>query len=88
MQRPIPAAEEEGEVPDVEWWDARLLANGSYEHVEGKPVVNEARITIYVEHPVPLEPPVEAAPPPPMPLMLTQRARTLTLLEKGRSRVF
>ena len=65
VQRTILVVEEEGEVPEVEWWDAPLLAHGSYEHVGGRPYLNEARITIFVEHPVPLEPPVEA--PPPMP---------------------
>ncbi|GLC37090.1 U4/U6-U5 snRNP complex subunit prp3 [Pleodorina starrii] len=35
--------------------------------------LKEARITIYVEHPVPLEPPAEAPPPPPQPLKLTQK---------------
>ena len=31
------------------------------------------RITHYVEHPVPIEPPIEEAPAAPMPLMLTQK---------------
>ncbi|PNW79461.1 hypothetical protein CHLRE_09g416000v5 [Chlamydomonas reinhardtii] len=35
--------------------------------------VKDARITIYVEHPVPLDPPAEAPPPPPQPLKLTAR---------------
>lgn len=66
---------EEGEdVPDVEWWDKLLLTHGSYEdvgdeHVELRP----NKITFYVEHPVPLEPPAEVPPPPPQPLKLTQK---------------
>ena len=37
--------------------------------------INEDKITIYVEHPVPLEPPVAEAPAPPMPLMLTAKEK-------------
>lgn len=37
--------------------------------------INEQRITIYVEHPVPIAPPVEEAPAAPMPLVLTARER-------------
>ena len=35
--------------------------------------VRQERITHYVEHPVPIEPPVEEAPAAPMPLMLTTK---------------
>jgi U4/U6 small nuclear ribonucleoprotein PRP3 len=31
------------------------------------------QITLYVEHPVPIEPPAEEAPPPPQPLKLTTK---------------
>ncbi len=37
--------------------------------------INEDKITIYVEHPVPLDPPVTEAPAPPMPLMLTAKEK-------------
>ena len=37
--------------------------------------INEDKITIYVEHPVPLDPPVAEAPAPPMPLMLTAKEK-------------
>eukprot|EP00198_Chlamydomonas_reinhardtii_P007411 XP_001696748.1 predicted protein [Chlamydomonas reinhardtii] len=57
---PVPEAEP---VPAVEWWDRGLLAHGSLDQ----------DITIYVEHPVPLDPPAEAPPPPPQPLKLTAR---------------
>ena len=33
------------------------------------------RVTHYVEHPVPIQPPLEEAPAAPMPLMLTQKVR-------------
>ena len=62
------------EVPDVEWWDAHILANGSYDDVsDGRWDIKPEKITPYVEHPVPMQPPMEAPPPPPQPLKLTKR---------------
>ena len=56
-------------IPDVEWWDKGLLANSaSYPDNGLEGFLDESKITIYVEHPVQLEPPAEPAPPPPMPL--------------------
>ena len=52
-------------VPDAEWWDSSILTNpaAGYEHVgpDGAPpgTAAEDKITIYVEHPVPIEPPSE-----------------------------
>lgn len=61
-------------VPDVEWWDAHILANGTYDDIaEGRWEVKPEKINIYVEHPVPLEPPMEAPEPPPQPLKLTKK---------------
>ncbi len=37
------------------------------------PLQTSPQITIYVEHPVPIEPPAEEAPPPPQPLKLTKK---------------
>lgn len=63
-------------IPDVEWWDAVLLPSGSYRDVnEGDLKVKMEKLTIYVEHPVPIEPPAEPAPPPPQPLKLTRKER-------------
>ena len=66
--------EEERRVPSVEWWDAKILADksGGYGHGD-KVRVREDRITLLVEHPVLLDPPGEAPPPPPQPLKLTRR---------------
>ncbi|CAD7695809.1 unnamed protein product [Ostreobium quekettii] len=65
----------EEDVPDVEWWDRLILANGSYEEDLGDDAVSlrENKVTLYVEHPVPLDPPAELPPPAPQPLKLTQR---------------
>ncbi|GLI69699.1 hypothetical protein VaNZ11_014388 [Volvox africanus] len=48
---------------------AEAAASGHLGHFQ----LREARVTIYVEHPVPLEPPAEAPLPPPQPLKLTQK---------------
>ncbi len=67
------------DIPEVEWWDVRILTQpGSYEdafNADGGPV-REDRVTLYVEHPVPIEPPAEPSAPPPMPLMLTKKVHT------------
>lgn len=69
-------------IPDVEWWDARLLkdktsydANRTDEVAfpKEKYLVRADKITNLVEHPVLLEPPLEPPPPPPQPLKLTQK---------------
>ncbi|GIL51848.1 hypothetical protein Vafri_7756 [Volvox africanus] len=48
---------------------AEAAASGQLGHFQ----LRETRVTIYVEHPVPLEPPAEAPLPPPQPLKLTQK---------------
>lgn len=59
--------------------DVTLLHSGTYgDIVDG--MIPDGRIklekmTIYVEHPRPIEPPAESAPPPPQPLKLTKKER-------------
>uniref|UniRef100_A0A7S0T3W0 Uncharacterized protein n=1 Tax=Mantoniella antarctica TaxID=81844 RepID=A0A7S0T3W0_9CHLO len=61
-------------IPDVEWWDAHLLINGTYDDIaDGSWNVKPEKINLYVEHPVPMEPPMEAPEPPPQPLKLTKK---------------
>lgn len=55
-------------IPDVAWWDASLFEFGFYPHsIENltDDILRVKMITIYMEHPLPVEPPVETAPPPP-----------------------
>lgn len=71
--------------------DALLLPNQSYSDVtEGQFSVRGEKVTIYVEHPVPIEPPAEPAPPPPQPLKLTKKEqkklRTQRRLAKEKDR--
>ncbi|KAL2227516.1 UNVERIFIED_CONTAM: Protein RDM16 [Sesamum indicum] len=64
-------------IPDVEWWDVPFLQSGTYgDIVDGnihEEIIKMEKITIYVEHPRPIEPPAEPAPPPPQPLKLTKK---------------
>ncbi|KAG0234097.1 hypothetical protein BGW41_001234 [Actinomortierella wolfii] len=65
----------------IEWWDAPYLPNKSYQDVENgqaKIETEDSLVTIFVQHPVPIEPPNElthreAAKP--RPLMLTTKER-------------
>ena len=60
--------------PHMEWWDAALLAQATYDVEEGAEVaVREGKITNLVEHPIPIEPPVQAPRAAPQPLMLTKK---------------
>ena len=55
--------------------DAPLLQTGTYGDITDKAMDNIKleKITIYVEHPRPIEPPAEPSPPPPQPLKLTKK---------------
>ncbi|KAJ8558526.1 hypothetical protein K7X08_034055 [Anisodus acutangulus] len=76
-ERVITKGKQKEPIPEVEWWDAPLLRSGTYGDVVDGNVTNEQlkieKITIYVEHPRPIEPPAEPAPPPPQPLKLTKK---------------
>ena len=62
------------DVPEAEWWDGPLLAGASYDEVlRGSAAFARDKISVYIEHPVPLQPPGEAPPPPPQPLKLTAK---------------
>lgn len=89
----VPTKEEKPKdpIPDVEWWDIVLLPSGSYTDVtEGDLKVKMEKLTIYVEHPQPIEPPAEPLPPPPQPLKLTKKEqkklRTQRRLAKEKDR--
>ncbi|MBA0629561.1 hypothetical protein Godav_024101, partial [Gossypium davidsonii] len=65
-------------IPEIEWWDLPILVSGSYDDIADggvmtKDKLKKEKITIYVEHPKPIEPPAEPAPPPPQPLKLTKK---------------
>ncbi|CAK8574355.1 unnamed protein product [Lathyrus sativus] len=65
------------QIPEIEWWDVALLHSGNYGDIAngtiGEDKLKIEKITFYVEHPRPIEPPAEPAPPPPQPLKLTKQ---------------
>lgn len=74
-ERVVTKEKQKEPIPEVEWWDVPLLRSGNYaditDDVEEK--LKMEKLTIYVEHPRPIEPPAEPAPPPPQPLKLTKK---------------
>ncbi|XP_031741294.1 protein RDM16 isoform X2 [Cucumis sativus] len=81
-------------IPEIEWWDVPLLQSGAYKDLGDGFVADDKlrkdKITIYVEHPRPIEPPAEPALPPPQPLKLTKKEqkklRTQRRLAKEKDR--
>lgn len=81
-------------IPEVEWWDVPLLRSGDYAEIANDNTIEDRvkmeKITIYVEHPRPIEPPAEPAPPQPQPLKLTKKEqkklRTQRRLAKEKDR--
>ncbi|CAL5065328.1 unnamed protein product [Urochloa decumbens] len=84
-----PKQKQKEAIPDIEPWDAKILLSATYEGFTVEKL-NMDRITIYVEHPEPLDPPAEPAPPPPQPLKLTKKEqkklRTQRRLAKEKDR--
>lgn len=84
-----PKRKQKEEIPDIEPWDSKILISPTYEDISLENL-NMDKITIYVEHPEPLEPPAEPAPPPPQPLKLTKKEqkklRTQRRLAKEKDR--
>ncbi|GER36697.1 U4/U6 small nuclear ribonucleoprotein Prp3 [Striga asiatica] len=78
-ERVITKEKQQEPIPDVEWcvMDVPFLHSGTYGDVLNGEIIKENiktdKITIYVEHPRPIEPPAESAPPPPQPLKLTKK---------------
>ncbi|XP_043699044.1 protein RDM16-like isoform X1 [Telopea speciosissima] len=81
--------------PETEWWDIPILLSGTYGDLnEGSNITGDElkmdKITIYIEHPLPIEPPADPAPPPPQPLKLTKKEqkklRTQRRLAKEKDR--
>ncbi|KAJ2623038.1 U4/U5/U6 small nuclear ribonucleoprotein prp3 [Coemansia sp. RSA 1358] len=65
------------EPPMVEWWDAPFLAGDSYDLDKMKLEGDNSLITIYVQHPIPVEPPepIRNAGRAPSQLILTRKER-------------
>ncbi|KAI5789731.1 U4/U6 small nuclear ribonucleoprotein [Peziza echinospora] len=62
--------------PDIEWWDQGLTTNNTYDDIASNLLridSDDSIITIYIQHPIQLEPPQEKHIPPPKPLPLTAK---------------
>ncbi|MCJ1473649.1 hypothetical protein MMC13_002300 [Lambiella insularis] len=61
--------------PDIEWWDEGLVTRKDYDAIDTahglKIDTSDSIITLYIQHPVALEPPQEKNMPPPKPMFLT-----------------
>ena len=64
------------EPPQVEWWDEDYLVSKSYDDVDRGAIKldgEDTKITLYIQHPVPIPPPSVTHPPPSRPVMLTEK---------------
>ena len=63
--------------PDLEWWDEVIVNGTDYSNIESptglKVDTPDSVITVYIQHPVPLEPPQEKKMPAPKPMFLTPK---------------
>ena len=63
--------------PDMEWWDEGIVAGTDYSQIDApmglKIDTTDSIITIFVQHPVAIEPPQEKKMPPPKPMFLTPK---------------
>jgi len=56
------------EPPEVEWWDEDFLVNKTYNDLDDPDALlkldgEETKITLYIQHPIPIPPPISGAPP-------------------------
>jgi U4/U6 small nuclear ribonucleoprotein PRP3 len=63
--------------PDIEWWDEGLVDGKNYDSIDDPKKIKidspDSIITIYIQHPVLLEPPQEKIMPAPKPMFLTSK---------------
>ncbi|KAF8537602.1 pre-mRNA processing factor 3-domain-containing protein [Trichophaea hybrida] len=64
------------EPPEIEWWDQGLTTNNTYADIEAgllKIDTDDSIVTLYIQHPIQLEPPQDKHIPLPKPLPLTKQ---------------
>ena len=63
--------------PDLEWWDEGVVSGSDYSNIDSttglKIDTPDSVISVYIQHPVPLEPPQEKKMPAPKPMFLTPK---------------
>ncbi len=65
----IEKRQHEHPVPDVEWWDAPFIREGTAD------VLNESKVTKFIHHPKRIAHSIPERPPPIIPVMLTEKER-------------
>lgn len=64
------------EPPDIEWWDEDFLTNKTYDDIDRGEIKlegEETKITLYIQHPIPIPPPSITHAPPSRPVMMTAK---------------
>lgn len=68
--------------PEIEWWDEGLVSGTDYSSISTPSGLKidgpDSIITLYIQHPVALEPPQEKHMPPPKPMFLTAKEQAKT----------
>ena len=63
--------------PDIEWWDEGLVDGGNYDSIDGPSKLKidtpDSIVTVYIQHPILIEPPQEKNMPAPKPMYLTSK---------------
>lgn len=78
--------------PELEWWDEGLIDGKDYNNVPGSIKIStpDSIVTLYIQHPVAIEPPQDKLAPAPKPMYLTpkeqQKLRRQRRLEENRER--
>ena len=76
MMAPSKKNTEDLMVPDIEWWDASILKNKSYDNIgESGTPPGLKNVSHLIQHPIPVEPPAEPAESAALPIMLTKKER-------------
>ncbi|KAK4227595.1 pre-mRNA processing factor 3-domain-containing protein [Podospora fimiseda] len=78
--------------PELEWWDEGLIDGNDYSNVPNSIKIDtpDSIVTVYIQHPVAIEPPQDKLAPPPKPMYLTpkeqQKLRRQRRLEENREK--
>jgi U4/U6 small nuclear ribonucleoprotein PRP3 len=62
--------------PEIEWWDEDFLANKTYDDIDNGNIIldgDNTKITLYIQHPIPIPPPSTTHAPPSRPVMMTAK---------------
>lgn len=77
------------EPPELEWWDENLVNGKSYDAIDNpanlKIDTPDTIVTIYIQHPVLIEPPQEKNNPAPKPMFLTSREQAKLRRQRRRA---